>query len=58
MAAFLTDGREIIVSLLFFSGHPHTQGKQRNDWMVLDNQFFTFNDLSMFYSVTDLMRIS
>ncbi len=58
MAAFLTDGREIIVPLSFFPDIRTLKVKQRNDWMVLDDQFFTFNDLSKIYSVTDLMRIS
>lgn len=31
--------------------------KQRNGWMILDDQFFTFNDLSRVYSVKDVVRV-
>ena len=29
---------------------------ERNDWMILDDQFFTFNKLTKVYSIEDLMR--
>ena len=31
--------------------------KEREDWMILDDQFFTFHNLSRVYAVTDLMRL-
>ncbi len=58
IAAYLTDGREIIVPLSFFPDIRKLNMKQRGDWMILDDQFFTFNNLSKIYSVSDLMRLS
>ena len=51
MAVYLTDGREIIV-LLYLSV------KEREGWMILDDQYFTFDRLSKVYSVKDLMRLA
>ena len=31
--------------------------KEREDWMILDDQFFTFHNLSKVYAVTDLMKL-
>ena len=58
MAAYLTDGREIIVPLSFFPDIKNLSLKQRSEWMILDNQFFTFNQLSKVYSVADLLRMN
>ena len=30
--------------------------KERSKWMILDDQFFTFESLSKVYSITDLLR--
>ena len=48
MAAYLTDGREIIVPL---------SKKQREDYMIMDDQYFSFESLSKIYSVKDLLRL-
>ena len=58
MSASLTDGRKIIVPLSFFPDIRKLNLKQRNEWMILDEQFFTFDHLSKIYSVTDLMKVS
>ncbi len=58
MAVYLTDGREIIVPISFFPDIKRLSVKERNRWMVLDDQFFTFDRLSRVYSVKDLMRVS
>lgn len=57
MAVYLTDGREVIVPLTMFPDIKKMTVKQRNDWMILDDQFFTFNDLSRVYSVKDVVRV-
>jgi hypothetical protein len=31
--------------------------KEREKWMVLDDQYFTFEALSRIYSVKDLLRL-
>lgn len=58
MAAHLTDGREIIVPLSFFPDIKRLSLKEREEWMILDDQFFTFDHLSKIYSVKDLMMLS
>lgn len=58
MAVYLTDGREIIVPLSLFPDIKHLSVKERNKWMILDEQFFTFDHLSKVYSVKDLMSLS
>ena len=58
LAAYLTDGREIIVPLSFFPDIKHLSLKEREGWMILDDQFFTFNRLSKVYSLKDLMALS
>lgn len=58
MAAYLTDGREIIVPISFFPEIKNLSLKQRAEWMILDDQFFTFSHLSKVFSVADLLRIA
>ena len=56
MAAFLTDGRQIIVPLSVFPEIKNLSLKQRSEWMILDYQYFTFADLSKVYSVCELLK--
>lgn len=56
--AFLTDGREVIVPLSFFPDIKNLPLSKRKEWMILDDQFFTFAHLSRVYSVEDLMKIA
>lgn len=58
LAALLTDGREVIVPLSFFPDIKNLPLSKRKDWIILDDQFFTFTHLSKVYSITDLMRIA
>jgi len=58
MAAFLTDGREIIVPLSFFPDIKQLSVKEREKWIILDDQFFSFERLSKVYSIKDLMKLS
>lgn len=58
MAAFLTDGREIIVPLSFFPDIKQLSVKEREKWIILDDQFFPFERLSKVYSIKDLMKLS
>ena len=34
----------------------HLSLKQRSEWMILDDQYFTFADLSKVYSVCELLK--
>ncbi|MGX8714026.1 MAG: hypothetical protein ACSW8I_10225 [bacterium] len=57
MAAYLTDGREIIVPVSMFPDIQHMPVKEREKWMVLDDQYFTFENMTRVYSVLDLLRL-
>ena len=57
MAAYLTDGREIIVPVSLFPDIKRLSRKQREDYMIMDDQYFSFEALSRIYSVKDLLRI-
>lgn len=56
MVVYLTDGREVIVPLSLFPEIRKLPMSKRNEWMVLDDQFFTFEHLSDIYSVKDVLR--
>ena len=58
MVAYLTDGREVVVPLSLFPDIKHLSVKERKAWMILDDQFFTFENLSTVYSVKDIMALS
>ncbi|MBP5503050.1 MAG: hypothetical protein J6Y24_09715 [Bacteroidales bacterium] len=57
MAAFLTDGREIIVPVSMFPDIKNLTRKQREEWMIMDDQYFSFEALSRIFSVKDLLKI-
>ncbi len=57
LLAYLTDGREIAVPVSFFPDIKRMSVAKRNEWMILDDQYFTFENMSKVYSITDLMRI-
>ena len=56
--ARLTDGREITVPVSMFPDIKQMSVKQRNEWMILDDQYFTFEHLSRIYSVLDLLKVA
>lgn len=56
MIVFFTDGRELIVPISFFPDIKELSVKERNKWMILDDQFFTFESMSKVYSISDLLR--
>ncbi len=58
IVATLTDGRIIIVPVSFFPDIKNLSIKQREEWMVLDDQYFTFEHLTRIYSIVDLMKLS
>ena len=57
MAAYLTDGREIIVPVSMFPEIKQLTKKQREDYMIMDDQYFSFDALSKIFSVKDLMKL-
>lgn len=57
MAAFLTDGREVIVPVKMFPEIKNLSKKQREDYMIMDDQYFSFEAISKIFSVTDILCI-
>ena len=57
MAAYLTDGREIIMPVSMFPEIKQLTKKQREDYMIMDDQYFSFEALSKIFSVKDLMKL-
>lgn len=57
MAAFLTDGREVIVPVKMFPEIKNLSKKQREDYMIKDDQYFSFEAISKIFSVKDILRV-
>lgn len=57
MAAYLTDGREVIVPISLFPDIKQLSMKEREDWMIMDDQYFSFENLSKIYSVKDILSL-
>jgi hypothetical protein len=58
MLVRLTDGREVIVPISFFPDIKQMPVKERQKWMVLDDQYFTFENMTRIYSVLDVLKVS
>lgn len=56
MAVYLTDGREVIVHVSMFPEIKKLSLKQREDWMIMDDQYFSFDSISKIYSVKDVLK--
>jgi len=54
----LTDGREIAVPVSMFPDIKQMSLKERNEWMILDDQYFTFEHMSRVYSILDLLKVA
>ena len=57
MAVYLSDGREVLVPISLFPDIKRLNSAQREDWMVLNDQFFTFDAISKIYSVKDVLHV-
>lgn len=58
LSARLTDGRIIIIPLSFFPDIKQMSVKERNKWMILDDQYFTFENMTKVYSIFDLLKVA
>lgn len=56
MAVFLADGRKVIVPVSMFPDIKRLTRAQREDYMIMDDQYFSFEALSKIYSVKDILR--
>ncbi len=55
MAVYLTDGREIFVPVGLFPEIKKLNKEQRQDYMILDDQFFSFEAISKIFSIKDIL---
>jgi len=56
MAVYLTDGRIVVVPVSMFPDIKKLSKSQREDYMIMDEQYFSFDALSKIYSVKDVLR--
>lgn len=55
MAVYLTDGRIVIVPVSMFPEIKRLSLAQREDYMIMDDQYFSFDALSKIFSVKDIL---
>ncbi|MDE6342499.1 MAG: hypothetical protein K2K93_09285 [Muribaculaceae bacterium] len=55
MAVYLTDGREILIPVGYFPEIKKLSRPQREDYMILDGQFFSFEAISRIFSIKDIL---
>lgn len=55
MSVYLTDGRIIIVPVSMFPEIHKLRKSQREDYMIMDDQYFTFDATSKIFSIKDLL---
>ena len=56
MAVYLTDGRVVLVPVSMFPDIKRLTRAQREDYMIMDDQYFSFEAMSKIYSVKDVLR--
>jgi hypothetical protein len=56
MAVFLTDGRVVLVPVSMFPDIKKLSLSQREDYMIMDDQYFSFDAMSKIYSIKDVLR--
>lgn len=56
MAVYLTDGREVLVPVGLFPEIKKLRKSQREDYIILDGQFFSFDAISKIFSIKDVLN--
>lgn len=56
MAFYLTDGREVVVPVSMFPEIKKLSLTQRADYLIMDDQYFTFDAISKIYSIKDILK--
>ena len=56
MAVFLTDGRVVMVPISMFPDIKRLSRAQREDYMIMDDQYFSFDAMSKIYSIKDVLQ--
>ena len=55
MAFYLTDGRIVVVPVSMFPDVKKLSRAQREEYMIMDDQYFSFDAISRIYSVKDIL---
>ena len=55
MAFYLTDGRIVVVPVSMFPEIKRLSRAQREDYMIMDDQYFSFDAISKIFSVKDVL---
>lgn len=56
MTVFLTDGRLVMVPVSMFPDIKRLPMSGREDYLIIDDQYFSFEGLSRIYSVKDVLK--
>ena len=56
MAVYLTDGRVVLVPVSMFPEIKKLSLPQRENYMIMDDQYFSFDAMSKIYSIKDVLR--
>lgn len=51
MTVYLSDGREVLVPVRLFPEIKKLRKSQREDYMIMDGQFFSFEAISKIFSI-------
>ena len=57
MAVYLSDGREVLVPVSMFPDIKKLSKAQREDYMIMDDQYSSFEATSKIFSVKDVLRL-
>lgn len=55
MTVCLSDGREVLVPVRLFPEIKKLRKSQREDYMIMDGQFFSFEAISKIFSIKDVL---
>lgn len=55
MTVYLSDGREVLVPVRLFPEIIKLRKSQREDYMIMDGQFFSFEAISKIFSIKDVL---
>ena len=56
MAVYLTDGRVVLVPVSMFPEIKKLSLSQRENYMIMDDQYFSFDAMSKIYSIKDVLK--
>lgn len=56
MVVYLTDGRVVMVPVSMFPDIKKLSLSQREDYMIMDDQYFSFDAISKIFSIKDVLR--